>query len=112
MKYSTYLLAIAAFLFISIAIQGQDKKAVTGKDVFVNAKCGMCHGIESEKLTTKGKAPDLSNIGVEKKADWLAKFLTKQEKLNGKAHMMAFKGTDEELKTLSSWLATLKKSAK
>jgi mono/diheme cytochrome c family protein len=112
MKYSNYIIAIAAFLFLSIAAQAQDKKAETGKDVFQNLKCGMCHAVESEKLTTKGKAPDLSTIGTTKKADWIAKYLKKEEKLNDKAHAMAFKGTDEELKTLSTWLASLKKAAK
>jgi mono/diheme cytochrome c family protein len=111
MKYNKFLLVIAALLFITVSVRAQDKK-VTGKDVFTNAKCGMCHGIETEKLTTKGKAPDLSNIGAEKKADWIAKFLKKEEKLNDKTHTMAFKGTDDELKTLTTWLASLKKAAK
>jgi mono/diheme cytochrome c family protein len=112
MKYAKYLLAIAVLLFVTMTTQAQDKKAVTGKDLFQNAKCGMCHAIESEKLTSKGKAPDLSNLGAEKKADWIAKFVTKKEKLNGKEHGMSFKGSEEELKTLSTWLASLKKAAK
>jgi len=109
MKYNKYLLVIAALLFVAVSIQAQDKKAPTGKDLFQNAKCGMCHAVESEKLASKGKAPDLSNVGAEKKADWIAKFITKKEKLNGKEHGMAFKGTDDELKTVSTWLASLKK---
>lgn len=111
MKYTKFLSLIALFLFLTISAQAQEKK-VTGKDLFQSAKCGMCHGVESEKLTTKGKAPDLSNIGSERKAEWLGKYLKKEEKLNDKAHALAFKGTDEELKTLSTWLATLKKPAK
>jgi len=112
MKYIKYFLAIAVIFILAATITAQDKKAATGKDLFQNAKCGMCHGIESEKLTTKGKAPDLSNVGAEKKADWITKYLKKEEKLNDKVHTIAFKGTDDELKTLSNWLATLKKAAK
>ncbi len=111
MKYNKYLMIVAVLFLLIVTTQAQDKKA-TGKEIFQNAKCGMCHGIESEKLTTKGKAPDLSNIGADKKADWIAKFLKKEVKLNDKAHSMAFKGTDAELTTLSTWLVTHKKAAK
>lgn len=108
MKYTKFFLTAAVVLFVALSVQAQDKKA-TGKDLFQNAKCGMCHGIESEKLATKGKAPDLSNVGATQKAEWIGKYLKKEEKLNGKPHTMAFKGTDEELKVLSTWLASLKK---
>ncbi|MBA4317364.1 MAG: hypothetical protein C0412_03090 [Flavobacterium sp.] len=111
MKYNKFLLIAAVLFLLTVTTQAQDKKA-TGKDIFQNAKCGMCHGIESEKLATKGKAPDLSNIGSGKKADWITKFLKKEVKLNDKAHAMAFRGTDAELTTLSTWLASLKKAAK
>lgn len=108
MKYTKLFLAAALLFLVAVSVQAQDKKA-TGKDLFQNAKCGMCHGIETEKLTTKGKAPDLSNVGATQKAEWIGKYLKKEEKLNGKPHGMAFKGTDDELKVLSTWLASLKK---
>ena len=38
------------------------------------------------------------------------KFITKKEKLNNKLHMIAFKGSDEDLQTLAKWLETLKPS--
>ncbi len=110
MKYTKYLLAIAALLFVTVSAQAQTKK--DGKSIFEASKCNMCHSIASQNITTKGKAPDLSNVGADKKADWIAKFVTKQEKLDGKQHGMMFKGTPEELKTLSTWLGTMKKAAK
>lgn len=112
MKYNKFLLAAAVLFLLAVTTQAQDKKEATGKDIFQNLKCGMCHSIDSEKLATKGKGGDLSNVGADKKADWISKFMKKEVKLNDKTHTMPFKGTDAELTTLSTWLASLKKPAK
>jgi cytochrome c1 len=102
----------------------QEEKKADGKDLFLAAKCNTCHsvtaaGIDKKKpteaeaaeaaKTTKAdkdekKPPDLSSVGLDKKADWIAKFLTKKETLDGEKHKKLYKGTDEELKTLSAWL--------
>ncbi len=84
-----------------------------GKKIFVNSKCGSCHSIEAEGLKTKSKKkniPDLSDVGTKHKADFISKFITKQEKLNDAQHAVAFKGSDEDLQTLSKWLQSLKTS--
>lgn len=105
------------FVFSIVALFGltysfaQDKEPA-GQKVFVDKKCGTCHSVESAGLTSKKKdAVDLSNAGAQK-ADVLAKYLKKEAKLNDKEHKTAFKGTDEELKDLASWLESLKKEAK
>lgn len=105
----------------------QEKKA-DGKDLFLAAKCNTCHsvtaaGIDKKKPTEaeaaeaakaekadkdEKKPPDLSSVGLDKKADWIAKFLTKKETLDGEKHKKLYKGTDEELKTLSAWLESQK----
>lgn len=97
---------------------GGAAKVPDGKPVFVKYKCGSCHSIEAQGIKKKAvaedaeasgaSAPDLSGVGVERKADWIASFLTKKEKLDGKFHMKKFRGTDAELQKLSGWLATLK----
>ena len=115
---STVLAILAAGAGVALA---QGEKAPTGKDLFLTAKCNTCHsitaaGIEKKKATTPEekaektdkKPPDLSSVGLEKKADWIAKFLTKKETLDGEKHKKLYKGTDEELKTLAAWLETQK----
>jgi len=105
------------FVFSIVALYGltfsmaQDKEPA-GKKIFADKKCSTCHAIESQGITSKKKdAVDLSNSGANK-ADVLTKYLKKEVKLNDKDHKTAFKGSDEELKNLVSWLETLKKGAK
>jgi hypothetical protein len=96
-------------------------KVADGKPVFVKYKCRSCHSIEAQGITKKAladeaeesgsKPPDLSGVGVERKADWIAAFLLKKEKLDGKLHEKKFRGTDAELQKLATWLGTLQDEA-
>ena len=123
-KTGLVFVILAAGAGIALA-QDAEKKAPDGKDLFLAAKCNTCHsvtaaGIEKKKPTAEEtaeaksadkdekKPPDLSSVGLEKKADWIAKFLTKKETLDGEKHKKLYKGTDEELKTLSAWLEAQK----
>jgi hypothetical protein len=126
------LIAVAAALAASGAARSQEGKpaaapeakteaATKGKDgkaLFLEFKCNGCHavqaaGIEAKKIAgeepdPKEKPPDLSNVGAKKDAAWMRKYLLKQEKLEGKLHKKKFRGTPEQLATLSDWLATQK----
>lgn len=64
-----------------------------------------------EAESSGSKPPDLSGVGVERKAEWIAAFLLKKEKLEGKLHEKKFRGTEAELKKLANWLVTLKDEA-
>lgn len=84
-----------------------------GKTIFLDNKCSNCHSVSSVGI--KGMRPeggakpnDLSNTGGKLKAPWIEKWLMKEETLNNKKHMRKFKGTPEELHTLTNWLETLK----
>lgn len=116
----TAALALSATASVSIAADKEAAKAPDGKPVFEQYKCGSCHSIEKQgiKKAEKSepaeagaatvKAPDLSGVGAVRTADWMKSFLLKTEKLNGKLHIKKFRGTDEELATVTGWLATLK----
>jgi cytochrome c2 len=131
------ILASAAALAIAAAPVGAAETATKaaaakppgGKELFISYKCTSCHSIETEKIEKKktepaeGTAPsaeasapqknsDLSGVGAKKDAAWISKYLMKEEKLEEKLHKTKFKGTPEELKALSSWLASLKQPAK
>ena len=82
--------------------------AADGKEVFVAAKCSMCHAVSSAGIEAKMKGssagPDLKGISAERSAEWIAAYLKKEEKIDGKDHKAAFKGTDEEMKAVIDWL--------
>ncbi len=110
----TLIIFVFVFSFGSLSIAA-DTATPAGQKLFMDKKCNTCHSIDSLKITKKmasSKAPDLSNVGAEKNAEWIAKWLKKEVDLNGKKHSAAFTGTPEETKTLSEWVATLKKEAK
>lgn len=86
-----------------------------GKTIFKASKCSTCHAVKSQSIVkgsgdgTEGKdAPDLSGVGTKHTAAWMTKYLLKKETIDDKKHLKKFKGTDDELETLSNWLATLK----
>ena len=119
-------LAAAALLVAcaAAAAPAAKEKAPDGKALFTAQKCNSCHSIEAEKVERKASAtaaasatakkkPDLSGIGAKKDAAWLSKYISKEEKLDNKLHPSTkFKGTPEELSTLSDWLASLKTPVK
>jgi mono/diheme cytochrome c family protein len=85
----------------------------TGKQIFVDKKCTTCHTVNSQDITSKKKdAADLSEAGEAGNAEFMAKYLNKKEKIDGKEHKTAFKGTEKELQTLSEWLVSLKTEKK
>ena len=100
------------------------EKEPEGKKLFLKYKCSSCHSIEAAGVVkvadtsepaepaTKKKPPDLSGVGLEKKADWIQLFLTKKEKLDGDSHPKKFRGTDKELSTIATWLETMKTPSK
>lgn len=77
-----------------------------GKKVFLDQKCNMCHAVSSAGIepTGKIKAPDLAGLASKEDAAWLGKFLRKDADKNGKKHLKAFTGSDEDLKAVIAWL--------
>lgn len=63
---------------------------------------------EGATTTTTKKAPDLSAVGLDLKADFIVKYLQKLETIKEKKHMKKFMGTDEELTQVAAWLAEQK----
>ncbi len=123
------VLAVALGAFVASA---DEAKEPAGKTLFLTYKCNSCHTIDAvgvakrsateEKeetaatpasTTPKKKPPDLSSVGLDVKADWITKYLKKLETNKaGKKHIKLFKGTDEELATLVTWLGTMKAEKK
>ena len=118
------LLLGGTFLFAALAARGETPPAPDAKALFIGTanKCNTCHsltaaGVEKKKAEPSAedakeksdkKAPDLSSIGLERKADWIGKFLMKTESIKGEKHSRKFRGTAAELKTMSTWLEAQK----
>jgi cytochrome c551/c552 len=89
--------------------------AADAKELFVSSKCVKCHSIDSQGVAAQPKEgeeeeiEDLSKVGAERTAEWIQKFLRKQEAIEGKKHKQKFRGSDADLETLATWLASLGK---
>lgn len=76
-----------------------------GEKVYSQKKCALCHKIAGQG----GKiGDDLSKAGAKRNAQWLTSFMKHPKAMKPKAKMMPFKGSDEELKALVAYLASLK----
>ena len=89
------------------AAAGQAAGKLDGKQIFLAQKCNMCHAVSSAAIepTSKSmKAPDLTGLASKQDAKLLTTYLRKAADINGKKHMKAFTGSDEELGALVAWL--------
>ena len=111
------LLIIGLSLGVCAITWAQDAEE-QGKKAFLANKCNVCHSIESAKIekTTggyqkekeKNVPPDLTGIGRKYKAEWIANYLLKKEKVENVPHVRLYRGSKEELIAMSEWLGTLK----
>ncbi len=107
---TTIALLISLSLVSISLVQFAYSQEKTGKEIFEGAKCNACHSVEKAGIEAKKKSdkvPDLSKLAEGHDADFFAKYLKKEETLNSKKHAVAFKGSDEELKTMVDWLMSL-----
>jgi mono/diheme cytochrome c family protein len=89
--------------------------AADAKERFGSSKCVKCHSIDSQGVAAQPKegdedeVHDLSKVGAGRTVEWIQKFLRKQEAIEGKKHEQKFRGSDADLETLATWLASLGK---
>ena len=103
---------VAIGVLFLLALGGQ-ALAADGQEVFMAQKCNMCHavssaGIEAKTTSDKMKGPDLAGKAEGYDDAWFAKYLRKQDQLDGKDHKKEAKATDEEIAALLAWLKTQK----
>jgi cbb3-type cytochrome oxidase cytochrome c subunit len=126
---ATAAVALAVPLAATVAEEAAkadtEVKIPAGQKLFLDKGCNSCHsmkgqGIEKKKSATAteatasnpaaspSKIPDLSAVGLERDQAWMTKFLLKTETLHDKKHMKTWKGTQDDLTTLTTWLAEQK----
>lgn len=104
----SYLMFVFAVVFL-FGLAYSYNVGDEGKQLFIDQKCNMCHTVEVVNIESRKKdATDLSIIGDNYDADLLAKYLLKEEKIDDEIHKSVWKGTDDDLKKISEWLASLK----
>lgn len=126
-------ISIVAVIFSVVSLSGRPAYAgAADKDaaiaIFKDWKCFNCHSIISHKIEVvedkeeaarireeeakegleRREPPDLSGTGKERDAKWIRLYLMKKKENKDRKHGKLFKGTKEELKTLSVWLESLK----
>ena len=108
------LLSVSAVGLVVAGLQAEEEDTTAaGEKLFGKYKCATCHSVEAAGIERKGdededeEGPDLSGAGLEHEAEWMAKYLLKKEKLNDEKHEKKFRGKEEELETLTAWLATM-----
>lgn len=119
-------------------LAASDSGTPAGQKLFLKNHCTSCHSIKAVKIEkkaepaveeevketaaketaaketevketgTKKEPPDLSGVGLKHKSDWIQGWLLKKELIDGKPHKKKFRGTPDELKTLATWLETLR----
>jgi len=114
MNLHSSAMAWLALLGMTVAGPGA-ALAADAKALFESSKCVRCHSIESQGVAAKPKEgeeeeiKDLSKVGAERSAEWIQKYLRKEEAIEGKKHKLKFRGSDEDIQTLATWLASLGK---
>lgn len=131
MRVFTWGLALLmGFVFSAAGARCAGAAEGAGQKLFVKHRCQSCHSLKALKLekakaaaedeevaaapadgAKKKEPPDLSGVGIERKAEWLEGWLLKKEMIDGKKHRKKFRGTPDEAKALAVWLATMKAKA-
>ena len=107
MTFATLLVALALFLPPSAAAEDLD-----GKALFTEThKCNMCHAVPAAEIEAKTKSEKMKGADLGGKLDKefaeIAAYVRKEGELDGKTHKKPFKGTDEELQAILSFISTL-----
>jgi cytochrome c2 len=80
--------------------------ASSGNAVF-DKNCSGCHSVVAGPADPKAKGPNLSKVGAEHKAEWIADFVKNPGKVKANSKMPEFAGklSAEDLKSVSEFLA-------
>jgi cytochrome c2 len=98
------LLVTLCFLNFIPSVQAAADPAL-GEKIYSAKRCAACHAIQGKG----GKlGPPLSSIASKRDAQWLKAFLKDPKTINPESKMSPFKGTEEELEALVTYLLTLK----
>ena len=104
--FSSLAVGVVGVLLVEIIGFAQEVDQIeAGKKVYSEMKCPMCHKMEG----VGGKiGPELSGVGTRKDAEWIKGFLKDPKSVIPDTKQPPFKGTDEQLEALVTYLMSLK----
>jgi cytochrome c551/c552 len=107
-------LVLAAALAALGGVLAAPAFAADGKALFLAQKCNLCHSVQSAAIerTTKSEkmaGPEITDLAAKLDPAWLAKYLKKEEALNGKKHPKQVTLAEADLKALIAWVQQQKK---
>jgi cytochrome c5 len=114
-RFATMTMFAAVAVLLAYGVVGissaEEEKAGCddGKALFEANKCNMCHavkaaGIEAKVKSEKMQGPDLGGVGSRHEADWIVQYVKKEAQKEDKDHKGTFKGSDDDLKAMITWL--------
>ncbi|ANM29119.1 hypothetical protein ABI59_05175 [Acidobacteria bacterium Mor1] len=108
---AAFILIATALIVAQLAVPHQTVVAAErdpGETAFIAAKCNLCHAVSSAGIEAKMKGkmtgPDLKGLAAEYEEGWLERYLRKEADLDGKKHVKAFEGKEDELRKIVTWL--------
>ena len=120
-KMSTILGAAAVTLLVALTVMGmasveeapQDGEAMIdtgdplggGRELFHRKECSNCHRIAGQGGTD---GPDLSHVGNRLRPDYLESWIRNPRLISSKTLMPAFEGSEPELRSVVTYLLSLK----
>ncbi len=73
-----------------------------GKQTFLNLSCDQCHTVTSAGIEAKMMGLELDGLGGRRDANSIIDYLSK-----GAPHPLPWTGSEEDLKEIANWLASL-----
>jgi len=113
MKIMSLVACLAILAVAPSSLMAQQSQALDGKQIFLAQKCDSCHAVSSASIESKSKTmkADLTGRVTDKDTSTIGDVLRKKNPMkNGKSHLKAFTGSDEELGALIAWLQKQKAS--
>lgn len=116
MKHTLFVLAFTLVL----STFGFAADGTPGAQAFERNKCVRCHSVQAAGIAKSGEPddeeggqqdrqpPDLSDTGLRHDKVFLAKYLIKQEAIEGRKHKKKFRGSASDLAAIAEWLAEQK----
>ena len=112
MGRTIFILSITLAATLDSAAPTVSKKSETAKDLWIKAKCALCHGEDGASNTPTGRkteAPDLKSTDVQQMSD--ERLMECIEKGHQKMPSFEVQLSDEEIKVLLQYIRQMGKPA-
>lgn len=104
-SFLIFTLSALLFTFSERASAADPAKTKPGEKLFAERQCSACHAIQGKGGPV---GPDLTKVGTRRDEAWLKKFLPNPKSVSPETMMPPFRGTQEELDALVTYLLSLK----